>query len=226
MLTPHIILEENSLGVKKCILKNSLLSSPVLYELIEVFDQVLEDPPRLFIVEGGEDVFCKGLDLQELAAPHAAISELFLHMMQKLLHLPCVTASWVEGEASAEGFLFALATDVTLATKHAFFSLPQLQRGNIPVFSYSFLKAKLASSLLDEMALTGSSLRAERAYGLGWVHRLVEKSKKQASIEKLAAEIMQCPSQAVALFKAHCFSSKHLSELLQQSLSLHLASKK
>jgi isohexenylglutaconyl-CoA hydratase len=223
MLTPHIHIEEPLLGIKRCRFKEKLLSSPLLYELIETLDELLISPPRLFVLEGPEGCFCQGLDLKEIAAPQAAISELFLHMLQKLLRLPCLTAAWVGGEASSEGFALAFAADITLASQNAFFALPQLQRGLVPALSYPFLKGKLASHLIDQMALTGGSVSAERAYALGWLYKIGE---KEPLIDAISKEAVHSSPEAAALFKSRFLSPPSHLQALTDALSLHLEAKK
>ena len=149
----------------------------------------LRDDPDLsvgLLTGAGDRIFSAGWDLKELAqAPDAAayneeavngpggfagITELWD------LHKPVVAA--VNGLAIAAAVELALAADVIVASNHAAFALPEMQRGFIPDGgAVQRLPRRIPYNVAIEMMLTGRRMPADEAARWGLVASAVPKDE-------------------------------------------------
>src|ERR1700739_4353310 len=129
--------------------------------------------------------FSAGADLRELYRGAERLSEKerlagvrqFLERIHAVLNAlddaPFVTIAAVHGVCFGGGFELALACDIIIADKMARFAFPELRLGLIPGFGgIPRLKRDLANAFVRDLLLTGRSVNAARAQGVGLVAQL------------------------------------------------------
>ena len=136
-----------------------------------------EESLRAAVLIGKGHVFSAGADLKEIASGNArelATSKGgFAGVVQRARVKPLIAA--VQGPALAGGFEIALACDLIVASRGAYFSLPEVKRSLIAAAGATFrLPRAIGMAAAMEVILTGEPLTAERAYELGMVNRLVD----------------------------------------------------
>lgn len=137
-------------------------------------------------------VFCAGADLKEIAAGNAGATATskggFGGIVQRARTKPLIAA--LEGPALAGGCEIALACDMIVASREAFFGLPEVKRALIAVAGGLFrLPRAIGMAQAMEVILTGEPLPAERAYQLGLVNRLTEPGEARNEAVELATKI-------------------------------------
>ena len=139
----------------------------------------------------GEDVFCAGADLKEVAAGNAAslfTSNGFAGFVDADRKKPWIAA--VNGKALAGGCEIVLACDLVVAANNAAFGLPEVSRGVLAAAGGLYrLPRALPRNLAIEMAITGDSIDAERAAEFGWVSNVVPPEHLLEAALALAARI-------------------------------------
>lgn len=177
-------------------------------ELYQVLAAIKGDPEvRVVIFRGaGEKAFCAGADLSEfLTAPSPVIARqvrwerdvwgLFLSIPQPLI-------AAVHGYVLGDGLEISLCCDLRLASEDARFGLPEPGLGIIPAAGGSqTLPRVVGRAKALEMLLTGRWLKAEEAYRLKLVNRVVPRGDLWPAAERLAAKIKGYSPAAVSYAK-------------------------
>jgi enoyl-CoA hydratase/carnithine racemase len=146
--------------------------------------------------------FSAGADLRELYRGAAALSEKervagvreFLERIHAVFNAideaPFVTIAAVHGVCFGGGFELALACDIIIADKMARFAFPELRLGLIPGFGgIPRLKRDLGNAFVRDLLLTGRSVNAARAQGVGLVAQLAAEGEALKVARSTAAQI-------------------------------------
>jgi enoyl-CoA hydratase/carnithine racemase len=176
-------------------------------------DEAEADPSvGAIVLTGAGGFFCAGGNLNRLASqrempPQARRERLeVLHgFVRRLRDVGKPVIAAVEGGAAGAGFSLALACDLMVASREAFFALAYVKVGLSPDGGItSFLAEHCSRQLLTELCLTGDRLTAERLAALGAVNRLVEPGRAEAEAIAWGEQLAQGPARAMARIKALC----------------------
>ena len=180
-------------------------------ELYQVLGAVKEDPEvRVVILRGaGERAFCAGADLTEfLTAPPPVTARqvrwerdvwgLFLSIDKPLI-------AALHGYVLGSGIEMALCCDIRLASEDAQFGVPEMGLGIIPAAGGSqTLPRLIGRGRALEILLSGRWVKADEAYRLKLVNRVVPRDELWPEAERLADRIkshrpavLSCAKQAV-----------------------------
>jgi len=177
-------------------------------ELYQVLGVLKDDPEvRVGIFRGaGERAFCAGADLAEfLTAPSPIIARqarwerdvwgLFLSITKPLI-------AAVHGYVLGSGIEIALCCDIRLASEDAQFGLPEPGLGIIPAAGGSqTLPRVIGGAKALEILLSGRWIKAEEAYRLKLVNRVVPRSELLPQAERLAGRIADFKPTVVSYAK-------------------------
>ncbi len=145
-------------------------------------------------------VFSAGADLKALNAGEGARLATarggFAGFVYRDRDKPVIVA--VDGLATAGGCEIVLAADLVVATTRSAFGLAEVKRNLIAAAGGLFrLPRAVGQAAAMEAILTGEPIRAERAYDLGLVSRLVEPGGATDEALRLADQINACAPLAV-----------------------------
>ena len=194
-------------------------------ELYQVLGAIKDDPEvEVVIFQGaGEKAFCAGADLTEfLTAPSPVIARqvrwerdvwgLFLS-----INKPLIAA--LHGYVLGSGIEIALCCDIRLASEDAQFGLPEPGLGIIPAAGGSqTLPRTIGRAGALEILLSGRWVKAEEAYRLKLVNRVVPRAELLPEAERLARKIKAHNPLAVSYAKQAVTRGLDLS--LEQGLEL------
>jgi enoyl-CoA hydratase len=164
------------------------LSSVVLRELAQAFDQVAGSDARALIITGaGPKAFCAGADIKELTGRSlieqrrdAAFGQAVL---ARLDTLPMCSVAAINGYAFGGGLELALACTFRIAAPSAKMGLPEIKLGLIPGYGGTQrLPRAVGEARALEIILSGRTLEAEEALRIGLVHCIAEGDLVQAAI--------------------------------------------
>ena len=111
----------------------------------------------------------------------------------------------VEGGAAGAGLSMALACDMLVSARDAFYTVAYVKVGLTPDGgATAFLAEFVSRQLLTELCLTGDRLPAERLHALGAVNRLTDKGAALTEAIALAAKVANGPQRASARIKSLC----------------------
>ena len=172
-------LERGADGVAVVTLANgkvNSLSRAVLTRLLEIAEQLTEDPPGAVIITGSERIFAAGADISEFAGPAEAreIGALFVAALNAVAAIPRMVIAAVSGPALGGGCELALACDLRLAADGARFGQPEILLGIIPGGGGTQRLARLVGpARAKDMILTGRQVVADEALRIGLVDEIV-----------------------------------------------------
>ena len=158
--------------------------------------------------------FSAGADLRELyyrsqeveGEERLARLRDFLKRIHRVLNtldgLPITTIAAVNGVVFGGGFELALVCDLIVADKMARFCFPELRLGLIPGFGgIPRLKRDLGNAIVRDLLLTGRSINATRAHGVGLVSQLAGEGEVLRLARSTAAQIGKFDSTTSASAK-------------------------
>jgi enoyl-CoA hydratase/carnithine racemase len=164
------------------------------------------------VLTGAGGFFCAGGDLRQLARRRELAPEERRERLEGLHDLvrtirdcgkPVIAA--VEGGAAGAGVSLALACDLLVMARDAYFSVAYVKVGLTPDGGATFFLSEcLPRQLLTELCLTGERIAAERLAQLGTVNRLAEAGRTVDEAIALAQRLAASPARATARIKDLC----------------------
>ncbi len=159
-----------------------------------------DDDVRVVVVTGAGPTFCAGADLKavsrggggEVATKRGG----FAGFTHRDFPKPVIAA--VNGPAVAGGFEIVLACDIVVAADEAVFGIPEVKRGLFAAAGGLIrLPKRVALPLAMELALTGDTIDAQRAYTVGLANRVVPRDRVVDEAVAIAERIAGHPQLAV-----------------------------
>ncbi|WP_323123142.1 2-(1,2-epoxy-1,2-dihydrophenyl)acetyl-CoA isomerase PaaG [Burkholderia alba] len=164
---------------------------------------------RALILTGAGRGFCAGQDLADLDFTPGAMTDLgalidthFNPLIRRLQALPLPVIAAVNGTAAGAGANLAFACDLVLAARSSSFIQSFVKIGLVPDSGGTWFlpqRAGLARAL--GLALTGDKLGAEQAEQWGLIWRSVDDDDLPGTAARLAAQLAQQPTRAIAAIK-------------------------
>jgi enoyl-CoA hydratase/carnithine racemase len=169
------------------------------------------------VFTGAGDFFCSGGDLNLLAkrrelpmAERRQILEGLNNLIRALRDCAKPVIAAVEGGAAGAGLSMALACDMLVSARDAFYTVAYVKVGLTPDGgATAFLAEFVSRQVLTELCLTGDRMTAERLNQLGAVNRLTDKGAALAEAVALAAKVATGPQRATARIKTLCRQAHH-----------------
>ena len=121
-------------------------------------------------------------------------------MCRRWRELPKPTIAMVQGACVAGGLMLAWVCDLIVASEDAFFQDPVVRMG-IPGVEYFAHVHELNPRIAKEFLFLGERMKADRAYMMGMVNRVVPRDELEAQTYDIAARIAKQPRLGLALTK-------------------------
>ncbi|GLX17704.1 MULTISPECIES: enoyl-CoA hydratase/isomerase family protein [Streptomyces] len=185
----------------------------------------------VLLTAAGDRAFCVGQDLKEhignLAADRengstltmSTVSEHYNPIVRALTEMPKPVVAAVNGVAAGAGFGFALAADFRVVSETASFNTSFAGVALTADSGVSWTLPRLiGASRASDLLLFPRSIKAQEAFELGIVNRLVPAESLRAEAEKVARTLASGPTVAYAAVKESlAYGASHtLSEALER----------
>jgi len=182
-------------------------------EWAELLDDAAADHDVwLVVITGaGDDAFCAGRDLKQLAemsrasASEREAEQAMLGSVKRLVErfdYPKPLVARVNGAALGGGFEVVLACDIAIAADHATFGLPEPRRG---IFAggggVHRLPRQIPLKLAMGFLLTGRTMSAAEALGLGLLNEVAPPGGLDEAVDRWIDDIMECAPLSVRATK-------------------------
>jgi 2-(1,2-epoxy-1,2-dihydrophenyl)acetyl-CoA isomerase len=180
-------------------------------DLRAAMDRVEHDAAiRAVVLTGAGRGFCAGQDLADLSFEPGNMTDLgslidadFNPLVRRLQSLPKPVVARVQGIAAGAGANLALACDLVVAARSAYFLQAFVNIGLVPDSGGTwFLPHRVGVARALGLAMLGDKLPAEKAEQWGLILRCVDDDKLDADIDTLAARLATMPTRALAAIKA------------------------
>src|ERR671934_1122260 len=162
-----------------------------------------DDGVAVGVITGAGAGFSAGMDLKAFVTGERPWvgDRGFAGIVQRAARKPLIAA--IEGFAVAGGFEVALACDLIVAARGAKLGIPEVKRSLVAAGGALLrLPRRVPYGVAMELAPTGDTITAERAYELGLVNRVTERGQALEAALELAGAIAKNGPLALAATKA------------------------
>lgn len=183
------------------------LSSALRRQLVSTIDALCADSTaRVLVITGAGEAFCAGLDLVELANSSAdtvrATARADEDAASALDRFPGPIIGAINGPAVTGGFELALACDVLIASRDAWFADTHARVGVMPGWGLSQRLSRLIGPARAKVvSLSGRRLTAEVAERWGLVARMVEGAALIDETIALARDMLAMQPAMLPIYK-------------------------
>ena len=185
------------------------LSPDVLDELNEKMDALLENPPKVLLIDtDGASIFSGGFALPIVASWNRKdllqFFEGFLNIVYKIMSIPCPTITVIEGHAIAGGFILSLATDIRIVKDgNLKFGLSEVDLGvAVPAGAGVLFEKRTSAQSALYYSMTGKLFNPQKALEIGYAD-VVTKNPKQTA-EEVALNFTKKPGTGSAYTRVFC----------------------
>ena len=195
------------------------VSMDMLGGLSEALDAIDDkrDEVRCLVLTGAGRAFCTGANLQgrnnqKPGRSNAGQSlEIGFHpFLRRLRRLHCPIVSAVNGPAAGAGMSFALMGDMILCARSSYFLQAFRRIGLVPDCGSTWLLPRMIGKARSvELSLMGERLPAEKALEWGMINRVVDDAQLAAETKKLADDLANGPTVAMAHIRRLYWESPH-----------------
>lgn len=185
------------------------LSRSLLGEFRAALDIVANSPEaRVLLVNGEGKCFSSGADLSSSSSPAGqagvdagqVLDDHYNPIMQRLFSLPVPIVSAVHGATVGAGCMLALAADVVIAARSAYFLQAFVNVGLVPdAGSTWWLPRLVGAGRASGMMLLGERIPAETAASWGMIYEMVEDGELETRATAVAAKFALGPTKAYDL---------------------------
>ena len=184
------------------------LNEDVLKDLGAAFDAVNLDEIRVVILTGaGEKSFVAGADIAAMSTMTKAEGEAFgkfgNDVFRKIEVFPVPVIAAVNGFALGGGNELAMSCDIRICSENAVCGQPEVGLGITPGFGGTQRLARLVGmGRAKELIFTCDNIKADEAYRIGLVNKVVPAEELMPAAKKMAEKIVSKGSYAVSIAKA------------------------
>lgn len=213
--------------------KLNSLDSEMMLEIHQAVDSVQANKDvRVLVLTGNGRAFCAGQDLADPAMQIVdgklpdigdLVERLFKPLVMKLQNLRVPTIAAVNGLAAGGGASIALACDIVLAAKSAYFLQAFSKIGLTPdTGSTWFLSHRVGTARAIGLAMLADKLPATKAAEWGLIWDVLEDNEFAAGIDSFAERIAAMPTKALVRTRNLIHAAD--SHTLEQQLSMEASS--
>jgi len=169
---------------------NNSINSQLIQELLFALQAAeVEETVKVVILEGLPDVFCTGMDFQEVTSinqvdPQMSVNayyNIYYNILKQISQSSKVILSLVRGKVQAGGVGFVAASDLVIADESATIVLSELLFGLLPACVLPFLIRRVGFQKAYRLALTTQPISVSEAYNWGLVDEYSKDTNKLIS---------------------------------------------
>lgn len=175
-------------------------------EITHAIDRVRDEgTARVLVMTGAGRAFSSGADLvgRSLAGDAGSVLEKgFNPMLERLFALPVPFITAINGVAAGAGCSVALAGDIVLAARSAYFLQAFINIGLVPDVGSTWMLPRLVGrARAQAMMMLGERIPAEKAEEWGMIYRLVDDDALARETHEIAGKLAKGPTQAYRLLR-------------------------
>ncbi|OYU14841.1 MAG: 2-(1,2-epoxy-1,2-dihydrophenyl)acetyl-CoA isomerase [Alphaproteobacteria bacterium PA4] len=188
----------------------------VIAEMIHAVDRVRDEgTARVLVLTGTGRAFCSGADLagggagggsERSSGPVDAGKVLETHfnpLLERLFALPVPFITAINGAAAGAGCSYALAGDIVIAGKSAYFLQAFVNIGLVPDVGSTWMLPRLAGKARAQaMMMLGERIPAETAADWGMIYKVVEDAELAATTQAIAEKLARGPTVSLSLIRS------------------------
>jgi len=185
----------------------------VISEMIDAVDRVRDEgTARVLVLTGTGRAFCSGADLAGGGAtggggsgPVDAGKGLETHfnpLLERLFALPVPVITAINGVAAGAGCSYALAGDIVVAAKSAYFLQAFVNIGLVPDVGSTWMLPRLVGKARAQaMMMLGEKIPAETAAEWGMIYKTVDDADLAPTVAAIAQKMAKGPTLSYRLIR-------------------------
>jgi enoyl-CoA hydratase/carnithine racemase len=176
--------------------------------LLSDIEAAIRDPARkVVMIEGGDGVFCRGLDFLSVdaAGDDASVRDAvqaFAETLALLKHSSKPTLALIDGVAHGGGVGLAAACDFAVATARSSFALPETLLGLIPGIIGPYLLDRLTPHRFKHWAMRGDAQDASAAVAAGLIDEIVPPAGLEGAARRWVRKLERLRPETLGALKA------------------------
>jgi len=185
------------------------LSAQTLEEMTHAVERVRDEgTARALLLTGTGRAFCAGADLSSAGSLRpedmgAGLETHFNPLLELFRRLPVPLVTAVNGAAAGGGCGYALAADIAIAARSAYFLQPFAAIGLVPDVGATWLLPRLAGrARATAMMMLGERIPAETALEWGLIYKVVDDAALMETARGIALKLAAGPTIAYRLTRA------------------------
>lgn len=158
---------------------------------------------RVLLMTGAGRAFSSGADLAgDTTREAGSLLETLNPLLERLFALPIPFITVVNGPAAGASCSLALAGDIVLAARSAYFLQAFVNIGLVPDMGSTWLLPRLVGrARAQAMMMLGERIAAETAERWGMIYRVVDDAQLAAEAQGLATRLANGPTKAYAMIR-------------------------
>lgn len=158
---------------------------------------------RVLLMTGAGRAFSSGADLVgDTTRETGSLLETLNPLLERLFALPIPFITAVNGPAAGAGCSLALAGDIVLAARSAYFLQAFVNIGLVPDVGSTWLLPRLVGrARAQAMMMLGERIPAETAENWGMIYRVVDDAQLASEADALAKKLANGPTKAYAMIR-------------------------
>ncbi len=200
---------------------NNIINLRMANELDDACHAINQDDEiRVVIIKGDGDVFCSGVELDELVSLSDPIKNNPASLSSRAVAgLDCPVIAAINGDAFGAGLELALSCDIRICSEDARLGFPETSYGLIPGGGGTQrLPRIVGKGQATEIVLTADPINANEAYRIGLVNKVVPGDKLVQQVQEIADKLVSRAPIAVRYAKEAV--NKGMDMTLDQGLRL------
>jgi 2-(1,2-epoxy-1,2-dihydrophenyl)acetyl-CoA isomerase len=203
------------------------MTDGLMSELAECFAKVESDEDvRVVVLTGAGRGFCSGADLSAVDQGETgggngdSMARVFNPTMRAVVDCSVPTIGRINGVAAGGGFGLAMACDITIAARSAFFVAtfgPRL--GIVPDLGTSWnLPHRVGAARARGIAMLGGRITADQAVGWGLIWDAVDDDELDATVDEVAQLLRRSSPNAMTRIRSAIAQAEHNTFSMQLDL--------
>lgn len=190
--------------------KRNALNRDVMTSLIAALARVSErDDARVVVLTGaGNQAFCGGADLGEMAALEVDSARAFITLVHRTcracVECPVPVVARIDGVALGAGLELAAACDLRVASASARFAMPEVLLGMPSVVEAALLPRLLGAGRARRLVYTGETIDAATALAWGLVDEVAPPDQLDATVARIVDAMLRAGPRALRAQKRVC----------------------
>jgi len=194
--------------------KRNLLTPSSALEIAAAVEQLSQDPAiKALAVTGRAGAFCSGADLASLLEAAKGDGEALQQIyaaFTSVAHSPLLTIALVNGPALGAGLNLAMACDIRLASRDAWFESRFFNLAIHPGGGHTWLLPQLVGwQQAAAMIFSGERLSASQAQACGFIKELVDEEALLTRAKQLTEHLQSVPVELVRQTKLSMLAMRH-----------------
>jgi cyclohexa-1,5-dienecarbonyl-CoA hydratase len=186
----------------------NVLNIAMMKEIVQAVGESAKDRDvKLLVIDAKGKIFSGGVDVADHTADKVdQMTEVFHKMCTTVIKFPQPTLAILNGHALGGGCELAIACDMIIASENVKIGQPEIKLAVFPPIAAIMLPRLIGRKKALELILTGDTISARDALGMGLVNQVVPPDKLEEASNAMIAKFAALSPLVLKITKEACFA--------------------